>query len=70
MSPTLTGGQDPSASTGSGATAASPSAALLSGLLADAYGIPAAAAVVAGLTAASGVIVAVRMRSTDHRAPG
>jgi len=41
--------------------------ALLSGLIADAYGIPAAVAVVAALTALSGVIVALRMRSTDHR---
>jgi MFS family permease len=40
--------------------------ALLSGIIADAYGIPAAVGVVAGLTAASGVLVAVRMRSTDH----
>lgn len=44
--------------------------ALLSGLIADAYGIPAAVGAVAALTAASGIIVAVRMRSTDHRAPG
>ncbi|KRE64991.1 MFS transporter [Arthrobacter sp. Soil736] len=41
--------------------------ALLSGLIADAYGIPAAVGVVAALTAASGVLVGVRMRSTDHR---
>ncbi|WP_427018983.1 MFS transporter [Pseudarthrobacter sp. P1] len=41
--------------------------ALLSGLLADAYGIPAAVAVVAALTAASGIVVAIRMRGTDHR---
>ena len=41
--------------------------ALLSGLIADAYGIPAAVAVVAALTALSGVIVVVRMRSADHR---
>lgn len=40
--------------------------ALLSGLIADAFGIPAAVAVVAALTAASGLIVAVRMRGTDH----
>ena len=40
--------------------------ALLSGLIADAFGIPAAVAVVAALTAASGIIVAVRMRGTDH----
>jgi len=44
--------------------------ALLSGLLADAFGIPVAVAVVAALTAASGVIVAVRMRGADHRLPG
>jgi MFS family permease len=42
--------------------------ALLSGILADAYGIPVAIAVVAALTAASGLVVAVRMRGTDHRA--
>lgn len=40
--------------------------ALLSGVLADAFGLPAAIAVVAALTAASGVVVAVRMRGTDH----
>jgi len=40
--------------------------ALLSGLLADAFGIPTAVAVVAALTAASGLVVAVRMRPTDH----
>jgi MFS family permease len=44
--------------------------ALLSGLIADAYGIPAAVAVVAALTALSGIIVAARMRSTDHRGQG
>jgi len=38
--------------------------ALLSGLLADAYGIPATTWVVAGLTAASGAVVAVRMYET------
>ena len=41
--------------------------ALLSGILADAYGIPAAVAVVAALTALSGILVAVRMRGTDHK---
>ncbi|MCO4263998.1 MFS transporter [Pseudarthrobacter sp. MDT3-26] len=41
--------------------------ALLSGIIADAYGIPAAVAAVAALTALSGIIVAVRMRSRDHR---
>jgi MFS family permease len=40
--------------------------ALLSGLLADAYGIPATVAVVGALTALSGIIVALRMRGTDH----
>ncbi|TFB88772.1 MFS transporter [Cryobacterium sp. TMT1-3] len=40
--------------------------ALLSGLIADAFGIPAAVAVVAALTAASGLLVAVRMRGDDH----
>jgi len=40
--------------------------ALLSGLLADAFGIPTAVAVVAALTAASGLVVAVRMRRDDH----
>jgi len=44
--------------------------ALLSGLLADAVGIPAAVAVVAALTAASGLVVAARMRGDDHRRPG
>lgn len=44
--------------------------ALLSGLIADAFGIPAAIAAVAALTALSGIVVAVRMRSTDHRTPG
>ncbi|MDJ0322511.1 MFS transporter [Cryobacterium sp. PH31-AA6] len=40
--------------------------ALLSGLLADAFGIPTAVAAVAALTAASGLVVAVRMRGDDH----
>jgi len=44
--------------------------ALLSGLLADAFGIPAAVAVVAALTAVSGLVVAVRMRATDHATGG
>jgi MFS family permease len=43
--------------------------ALLSGIIADAFGIPAAVAVVGMLTAASGALVAVRMRGTDHRTP-
>ncbi|HET9349006.1 MAG TPA: MFS transporter, partial [Arthrobacter sp.] len=41
--------------------------ALLSGIIADAYGIQAAVGVVAALTALSGLLVAVRMRGTDHR---
>ncbi len=40
--------------------------ALLSGVLADLYGIPTAIAAVAVLTAASGVVVALRMRGNDH----
>ena len=40
--------------------------ALTAGLLADLYGIPAAIATVAALTAASGLVVALRMRSNDH----
>ncbi|MFJ6077487.1 MFS transporter [Pseudarthrobacter sp. NPDC092419] len=40
--------------------------ALLSGLIADAYGIPAAIIAVAVLTAASGILVAFRMRNDDH----
>ncbi|WP_427172215.1 MFS transporter [Arthrobacter sp. 92] len=43
--------------------------ALLSGLIADAYGIPTAVIVVAVLTGASGILVAVRMRGADHRPP-
>ncbi|WP_414004236.1 MFS transporter [Pseudarthrobacter sp. IC2-21] len=44
--------------------------ALLSGVIADAYGIPAAVGVVAALTAASGTLVAVRMRRADHISAG
>jgi MFS family permease len=40
--------------------------ALVSGVIADLYGLPAAVAAVAGLTALSGVVVAVRMRGNDH----
>jgi MFS family permease len=40
--------------------------ALLAGILADAFGIPAAVAVVAALTGLSGILVAVRMRGSDH----
>ena len=40
--------------------------AVVSGLVADAFGIPAAVAVVATLTAGSGLIVAARMRPRDH----
>ncbi|WP_307008668.1 MFS transporter [Sinomonas atrocyanea] len=42
--------------------------ALLSGILADAYGLPTAVAAVAVLTALSGLVVAVRMRGGDHPA--
>lgn len=42
--------------------------ALVSGILADLYGLPAAIAAVAVLTALSGVVVAVRMRGSDHAA--
>ena len=41
--------------------------ALLAGVLADAFGIPAAIWVVAVLTAASGLVVAVRMYETRPR---
>lgn len=41
--------------------------ALLAGVLADAFGIRTAVLVVAALTAASGVVVAVRMYETLHR---
>ncbi|NVN00524.1 MFS transporter [Arthrobacter sp. SDTb3-6] len=40
--------------------------ALISGVIADLYGIPAAIVAVAALTAGSGVVVAVRMRDNDH----
>ncbi|MFC4902527.1 MFS transporter [Kocuria oceani] len=40
--------------------------AVVSGVVADAFGIPAAVAVVAALTAASGGVVAVRMRGRNH----
>jgi MFS family permease len=43
--------------------------ALMSGALADAFGIPAAIAAVAALTGASGVVVAVRMYETAGRRP-
>lgn len=42
--------------------------ALLSGILADVYGLPTTIAAVAVLTALSGVVVAVRMRGGDHAA--
>jgi MFS family permease len=44
--------------------------AVLSGVIADAYGIRAAIWVVAALTAASGLLVAIRMHETLHRTPG
>ena len=40
--------------------------ALLSGVLADLYGVRAAVAVIAGLTALSGLVVLVRMYETHH----
>lgn len=40
--------------------------AVIAGLVADAFGIPTAVTVVAALTAASGGVVAVRMRGRDH----
>ncbi|MGZ4550455.1 MAG: MFS transporter [Blastococcus sp.] len=43
--------------------------ALLAGVLADLYGIRAAVWVVAALTAASGLVVAVRMYETHHQSP-
>jgi predicted MFS family arabinose efflux permease len=43
--------------------------ALLAGVVADALGVRAAVWTVAGLTAASGVVVAVRMYETHHRPP-
>jgi MFS family permease len=43
--------------------------ALVAGLAADAFGIRAAVWVVAALTAASGLVVAVRMYETHHRPP-
>jgi predicted MFS family arabinose efflux permease len=44
--------------------------ALLAGVIADAFGIPAAIWVVAALTAASGLIVAIRMYETRPAPPG
>jgi MFS family permease len=41
--------------------------ALAAGLLADAFGIPTAVWVIAGLTAASGLLVAMRMYETHPR---
>lgn len=40
--------------------------ALFSGIIADAYGVPAAITAVAALTGASGIVAALRIRSTDH----
>ncbi|MGX1159759.1 putative MFS family arabinose efflux permease [Arthrobacter sp. SLBN-100] len=40
--------------------------ALVSGLIADGYGIPATVGIVAALTALSGIIVVFRMRPSDH----
>ena len=44
--------------------------ALLAGILADAYGIRTATVVVAALTAASGILAAIRMYETHHRRTG
>ena len=44
--------------------------ALLAGVIADALGMPAAIWAVAGLTAVSGIVVAVRMYETHRRHPG
>ena len=44
--------------------------ALLAGILADTYGIRTATALVAGLTAASGILAAIRMYETHHRRTG
>jgi MFS family permease len=44
--------------------------ALLAGLVADAFGLPAAMSLVAALTFASGVVVAFRMSETMRKAPG
>jgi MFS family permease len=43
--------------------------ALLAGIVADAFGLAAATLTIAGLTFASGVLVAIRMRETLRRAP-
>ena len=40
--------------------------ALVAGITADALGLEAAILIVAALTAASGLVVALRMRPTDH----
>jgi predicted MFS family arabinose efflux permease len=44
--------------------------ALLAGITADAFGLPAAMWVVAALTFVSGLVVALRMTETLHRAVG
>ena len=44
--------------------------ALLAGILADTYGIHTAAVVVAALTAASGILAAIRMYETHHQRTG
>ena len=58
-----------SASTGSGATSATRSARCSPGITADAFGISAAIWLVAAITFASGLVVAVRMRETIRRMP-
>ena len=63
-SPTRSGGPARSASTGCGATPGSPSAHCWPGILADLISIEAAIYAVAALTAASGIVVIVRMYET------
>lgn len=59
-------GWPPWTSTGWGGTAGFAVGALLSDIIADIYGIPAAVTVVAALTALSDIIVAIRVRSSDR----
>ena len=64
MSPTRSGGPARSASTACGATPGSPSAHCWPGIVADLISIEAAIYAVAALTAASGIVVIVRMYET------
>ena len=65
-SPIRPGAPAPSGSTGSGVTAASPSARSSPASSPTCYGVRAAVWAVAALTAASGLVVAVRMYETHH----